>query len=47
MFYEIQMLILRSLLAVQRAMMNDKHCVEMCAPPLPLLQPSAAAACDM
>ena len=29
-FYEIQMLILRSLLAVQRAMMNDKHCVEMC-----------------
>jgi tubulin polyglutamylase TTLL9 len=40
-FYEIQMLILRSLLAVQRAMMNDKHCVEMCvltpalAPPLP------------
>ena len=29
------MLILRSLLAVQRAMMNDKHCVEMCALPPP------------
>jgi tubulin polyglutamylase TTLL9 len=42
-FYEIQMLILRSLLSVQRAMMNDKHCVEMCAMPP---APAATSLCD-
>jgi tubulin polyglutamylase TTLL9 len=28
-FYEIQMIIVRSLLAVQKVMMNDKHCFEL------------------
>jgi tubulin polyglutamylase TTLL9 len=28
-FWEIQMIILRSLLAVQHVMINDKHCFEL------------------